>query len=416
MSSEFRHRTSVVLNVVLAATVVVLALHKLKRGPATSAIGVSPVKLTHETRIVAQPPAAPTMQPKLPQYMDIASAADRRRWMVDQLRALGAPNDVLALVARMDREVQWESRFEDSRGDLNKMEALQLEKDMSKDADMLAALGEKDFKQWDTKTMLWEVMSTEVKTTPSEAEAIYASKKKLQQRLLELQQDRVKGTKDEAQIDAAYDKAYAEYNEQLKAVMGAERYAKSQQLDDAFAADNLRAGLDKAAVNPSDSQFQELFKIEQKYNDAQAALNKQVAQDPSSVDCATQDKALNDARNQELERVLGSAAFDAFQKSQDLSYSQMKKYETYWGLDDSKVDYVYDVMKQYKDSVNDLSAQASVLQARNQNIDAINNNLQQLAAQTQQKLQNYLGPDRLNKLQDNHVVQFYPSFQLPPHH
>ncbi len=414
MSSEFRHQTSVVLNVVLAVTVVVLALHKLNH--TSAAIEVSPGKMTNETRVSTKHPKAPPMQPKLPQYMDIASAADRRRLIVDQLRAMGAPNDVLALVARVDREVQWESRFEESQGDMNKMEALQMEKDMSKDAEMLAALGEKDFKQWDTKTMLWEAMSTEVKTTTSEAEAIYASKKKLQQRLLELQQERVKGTKDEAEIDTAYDKAYAEYNEQLKAVMGDERYAKSQQLDDAFAADNLRAVLDKGAVTPSDSQFQELFKIEKQYNDAEAELNKQVQSDPSSVDFAAQDKALNDARDQEYQRVLGSDAFDALQKSQDFPYSQMKKYETYWGLDDSKVDYVYNLMKQYKNVVKDLSTQASTLQAHNQNIDAINNNLQQLAIQTQQTLQNYLGPDSFNRLQGNRVMQFYPSYQLPPRH
>jgi len=41
------------------------------------------------------------------------------------------------------------------------------------------------------------------------------------------------------------------------------------------------------------------------------------------------------------------------------------------------------------------------LQAQGQSPDAVNDNLQQLATQTQQTLQNYLGQERFNKLQGN---------------
>ena len=62
------------------------------------------------------------------------------------------------------------------------MAAVQLEMDMSKDAQMRAALGEAGFKQWDQGKKLWEAMSTKVDVTPAEADALYDLKKKLDQR------------------------------------------------------------------------------------------------------------------------------------------------------------------------------------------------------------------------------------------
>jgi hypothetical protein len=38
--------------------------------------------------------------------------------------------------------------------------------------------------------------------------------------------------------------------------------------------------------------------------------------------------------------------------------------------------------------------------------DTVNQTLQQLASQTQQSLQNYLGPDSFNKLERNRVLMF----------
>jgi hypothetical protein len=407
MNGQFRHQASLVLNVVLVVTVALLAMRKLahasapsaiKRGPAITANDSSPQKFATETPLF-------NPQPKLPQYADIASESDRRRSIIDRLRDMGVPNDALALVARVDSDVQWESRFEACRGDRDKLTAVQLDMDLSKDAEMRAALGEAGFKQWDQKTMLWEAMSTAVEVTPAESSAIYAAKKKLQQRELELEQAQVKGTMDGAEIDAAQNKAYSEYNQQLKEVLGEDRYAKSQQLDDAFAAGNLKYTLTKAGVNPDDSQFQELFKAEQEWSKSQLKL------DAAAPDYLAQLKALDDARNQEYQKVLGADTFNTLQKKDDPGYSQMKQYETLWGLDDNKVDYVYNTMKTYEKSVRDYQAQMNWLQAQGQKVDwnAANQHLQQLTDQTGQAIQTYLGQYSFNKLQRNHLFQFNPT-------
>jgi hypothetical protein len=409
MSSELRHRASLALNVVLIVTVAILAGWKLDHTFAPSAevsseIGtneVAPGKATSERPVFSQ-------APKLPQYGDIASASDRRRWIIDQLRAMGVPNDTLALVARVDFEVQWESRFEACRGDRDKLAAVQLDMDMSKDVEMRAALGDAGFKQWDQNSMLWEAMSTEVEVTASEIDAIYALKKKLQQRELELEQASVKGTMDDAEINNSQDKAYSEYNQELKAVLGEDRYAKSQQLDDDTAAAQLHQDLAKA--NPGDSQFQELLKTQQQWNEQRAALDKQFQNDQSSAAYADQIRALNAARDQEYRRVLGDDVFNALQKEQDPSYTQMKRYETLWSLDDNRIDSVYGMLKYYQKSAEDYQAQARAIEAGGQNVDwdGVNKNLQAFAQETQQALQNYVGQDRFNRMAKNGVFQLSP--------
>jgi hypothetical protein len=408
MSREFRHPASLVLNVILAVTVVVLVLHKSERAPAPSATEVSPGKMTNETPMTNGTPVL-TSQPKLARYTDIASASDRRRWLVDQLRAAGVPNNVLARVVLSDLEEHWERSFEEFRGDADKMTALQLEHDMGKDAEMRAALGEEGFKLWDQGNMLREANIGKIPLTASETNALYDLKKKLQQRHWDLEQARLKGEMDDAEINDASDKAYSEYNQQMKALLGDERYAKSQGVDDGAAVANLQQDL--AKVNPSDSQFQDLLKAQQQWNESRSKLDQQFQDDPSSAAYADQIKALDEARDQQYQRVLGTNVFDTLQKEQDGGYSKMKKYENVWGLDDSKVDSVYGTIKYYEKSVQDYQAQARALEAQGQSVDwdAVNKNLQQFAQQTQQALQNYLGQDSFNRLQRNGVFQFNQS-------
>ena len=321
---------------------------------------------------------------------------------------MGVPNDVLALVALVDFQAQWDDRLEACGGNRKKLAAVQLAMDLGKDSEMRTALREAGFKLWDQKNMLWEAMSTEVAVTPAETDSIYALKKKLQQRELELEQARVNGTMDDAEIDDAQEKAYSDYNQQLKSVLGDVRYAKSQQLDDAFAAGNLRYTLAKADVNPGDSQFQQLFNADQQCNKSQLIL------DPTSPEYAAKVKALRDVRDQEYRQVLGADTFDALQKAQDPGYTQMKKYETLWGLDDDKIDYVYNTMKIYEKAVQDCQAGLAALQAQGQPVDlnAADLKLKQLTDQTGQSIQTYLGDYSFNKLQRNRLFLFKPTTPL----
>src|SRR6516162_10572813 len=121
-----RFQVSLVLNVVLAVSVVALVLHKSQPAPILSASEVAPEKISNEKPVLPN-------QPQSPRYPESASVAGRRLWLVDQLRATGVPNNVLARVVLSDIEEQWQKRFEDSaqngHGDADSMGKLQLEHD-----------------------------------------------------------------------------------------------------------------------------------------------------------------------------------------------------------------------------------------------------------------------------------------------
>ena len=406
MSRESRHQVSLALNLVLVVAVLALVFRKSER--AIPAREVSPAKTPIEAPIANERPAVG--QSQLPQYADISSAAGRRQW-VEQLRAAGVPNKILAQVVLADFEQQWDKRVEECRGDANKITALQVEREKDQEMEMRAALGDEGFRRWDQENMLREANNGKVPLTDVEANAIYDLKKKLQQRRWYLDEARLNGEMDDAEINDETDKAYSEFNQQMKTLLGDERYAKSQGTDDGTVAANLRQDLAKA--NPSDSQFADLLKAQQELDQRRSELDKQFQDNPSSADYASQIKTLDATRDQEYQRVLGTNVFDSLQKEQDIDYSKMKKYENIWGLDDTKVDYVYGTIKYYEKSVEDYQAQARALEGQGQSVDwdMVNKNLLQFAQQTQQALQNSLGQDSFDKMQRNGVFQFNQSAQ-----
>jgi hypothetical protein len=322
------------------------------------------------------------------------------------LRALGAPNEFLARVAQVDIDCAWEPRFEACHGATDKLQATQLAMEQSHDAEMKAALGEEGFRQWDQGRMLWEAMSTKVDVTDAEASAIYGFKKSLQARQLELEQARLQGKMDDAQVNAAYDQAYAQFYTQLKGVLGDERYDRSQQLDDSFVADNLRSQL--ASVHPTDEQVQQLLTIDKGARQARLELDHQFQDDLTSREYQERLSAMTEAENKEYERVLGADAYQAYQKSQDPTYGQLKKYETHWGLDDGKVDMVYNAMADYGRQVDEIKGQVHALQAGSQPVDwpATQQKLQQLADGVQQRLLDAVGQASFDALQRNRVLRF----------
>ncbi len=378
-----------------------MALHKPERAPAPIAPSVTPEKTTH-TLIEAPAPSASANSPR---NAHIASASNRPLW-IDQLRAASVPDRILARAVLADLEEQWDRRVEEYQGDADKLAALQQERERDQESALRAALGEEGFRLWDQQNLLREASLGKLQLTAAEANALYDLKKQLQQRHRDLEQARVRGEMDDAEINDASDKAYSEFNQQMKALLGDGRYAKSQGQDDGTTAANLRQEL--AKVNPSDSQFQALLKAQQRWNERRAELDKQFQDDASSAAYAEQVRTLGAARDQEYQRVLGTEAFDALQKEQDVAYSKMEKYKSIWGLDDNEIEYVYSTLKYHEKIVQDYLAQAHALEAQGQSAasDTTKRSSQQLVEQTRQTLQNYLGQDLFNKMERNGVFQF----------
>jgi hypothetical protein len=402
MSWKFRHRASYAANIVLALAAAMLALQ-------------SSAPVVRAPKVAAPPPAESALPEalELPRYVADAPAAERRKWLVDELRAMGMPNRTLARVVLADLDASWNKYAAEvtkkNHGDPEIMAELQLKIDLGRDEEMRKALGEEGFKAWDRENMLRETNRGGISLTPSETEAAYALWKKLQNRDLELKQAKQKAEIDEAGVSDEYAKALTEFDRQMKALLGDERYASARQADEGAAAADLKRELAKAS--PSDAQFRDLLKTQQAWNDLRAKLDRQFQNDQSSAAYADQIRALDEARDQEYQRVLGAAAFDTLQKEQHPSYALMEKYAGAWGLDQNKIDSVYGTIKYYEKTVADYQDQVRALEAQSQRVDheEADRDLRQFADQTQQSLRLYLGQESFDKLKRNGVFQFYPN-------
>jgi hypothetical protein len=399
MSNKTRQRASLVLNLVLIVTVVGLIRYPAEPAAAPAVAGLA----------AAQSAAMPSAR-SAEFYPEAAPARERRRWLVDELRAMGVPNNVLARIVLADLDWAWNKRGGEvslrTHGDPDTLALLKLENAMSLDAEMRAALGEAGFKEWDHGNMLREANRGKIPFSAAETAGTYSLWKKLQTRELALKKARVKAEMDEVQLDEEYGKAIAEFEREMKGLLGEERYAQARRMDPGSVAGETRQEWAKA--NPSDAQFQELVKTQQRWNDLRLEIDQLFKDDPSSTAYAEQIKALNDARDHEYRRVLGANAFDTLQKEQHPSYAMMRKNATIWGLDEHKIDSVYATMKFYEKTVQDYKDQARALEAQGQSVDwnGLSRNLAQFSDQTELVLQNYLGRESFAKMRRNGVFPF----------
>ena len=404
MNNDLWRRTFVMVNVGLAATAVLLAVRKFEPAPVTTA-----------TSSNAAPKPSPARIAPSDGFPGTANVADQRRWLIEQLRAMGVPNRVLARVVLKDLDQRWNKQAAEVslkyRGDPEVLTNLNLQIERSRDAEMRAALGEAGFREWDRENMRREINTGKVECSPAETDAAYALWKKLQQRDLDLRELKFQGKIDQVGLNDEYARDLADFQQQLKKLLGDGRYAQSQASGAQAANAYLRRDL--AGANLTPAQFDELLQTQQQYNDLRADLARQPRDDADYVQSL---KDLDEARDEEYRRVLGSSAFDSLQKQQDAGYAEMKKYQSQWGLDDAKVDYVYGALKYYQKSADDYQASIRALAAQGQAVDwdSVNKNLEQFAQQTRQTLQSYLGQASFDHLEQNGIVHLtQPPGNLP---
>lgn len=393
------------MNIVLAVAVVALAFRLSE--PAAEPV---PVRTAPAAR------SAAAEERGAEAYPQAASAPAKRQWLVGQLRAMGVPNKVLARIVLADLDWAWNKRGGEvslqTHGDPDTLAALKLENAMSLDAHMRAALGEEGFLQWDRENMLREANSGGLSFTPEESDGAYALWKNLQRRELELRRSRLKAELDEVELGAAFGEAVAEFEREMKRLLGEERYAKARQIDEGA---HFRAGL--AHANLNDAQFRELLETQKQWNELRFRIERQFRDDPSAAAYAEQLSVLDEARDQEYRRVLGDAVFETFEKEQHPGYALMTKHAGLWGLDAGKIDTVYGSIRYYEKTVQDYQAQARAIELQGQTVDweGINQNLRQFADQTQQAVRNLVGQDSFERMQRNGVLQFdrNPSREAP---
>ena len=406
MKNLISPRSSLLLNVALAAAATALALHR--PAPASSEHKAAPVASGSSASVVS---SAPEARVALSPYTEESTPlAERRRWLVDQLRAMGVPNSTLARIVLSDIEAYWTPRAAETAqktyGNSDTMAALQLEIDTTREAELRAALGEAAFLEWDMANMARETNQGGIRLTPAETETAYVFWKKMQLRELELRGERQSARMDDLGVGMEYEKSLAAFERDMKALLGEERYAQARRTDEGNALADLRTDLAKAA--PNTAQLGELLETQRQWNVLQAEIETAFANDPASAEREERLRALDEARELEYKRVLGDAAFEALQKEQHPSYAMMRKYADMWGLDDRKIDSVYGSIRYYEKAIDNYQSEIRAQETGGQNVDwnEVAGNLRKFTDQTREMLKRSLGEDVFVRMEQNGVFHF----------
>ena len=187
---------------------------------------------------------------------------------------MGVPNKVLARIVQADLDAAWTKRSAalslKSHGNPATMMALQLELDKSMDSEMRSALGEEGFREWDRANMQREANTGHIELTGSESEQTYNLWKALQKRQLDIREAKLKGTLDDAGVSDEYAKAMGDFGDQMKSLLGSDRFAQSQQTDANSASASFKHEVANAHL--SDAQFADILKAQQQLNDQRTSL------------------------------------------------------------------------------------------------------------------------------------------------
>ena len=300
--------------------------------------------------------------------------------LIQQLRDSGVPNNVLAGLVVSDFEIRWqkqlrefEHRYQAGAVDDEERARFEARRDDEQEKELRSTLGDAGFRQWDKDNSLRDLDLVKLKLSSSETDALYQLRKDraVKDRALALALGN--GEIDEADYNARQSAAQKEYDQQFALLLGDERYEALQNSEE-----GIEGALRQQVKNLNSVDAQLMVDAERKWNQRRAELERRAEQNPQQQKAYEEQlRALDAARDQEYERVLGTNNFDQLQKSQDRRYQMLQRYANTWSLSESDVDYIYSSIQHYQD--------------KNQHS----------RDQTEQALMSYLGPERFERLKKN---------------
>jgi len=339
-----------------------------------------------------------------------AKSTDINSWLPD-LRAAGVPNKILANVVIADFENRWDARernlqkqFDAGDLDASAITRAEDERVAEREQTLRNALGEEGFREWDKENTLRDLNLDNLNLSAAETDSLYQLRKTLMQTQRDLQTASHEGKIDDADLSRKLSALQTQYDTQVHALLGDDRYAQMNVSPDPTTADLRRKTIN---LHPTDDELTALTAAQKQWNDQRAALDHQLESaqiTPEQHDAQMQ--ALDSARDQACQRALGANTFAQFERSQDPNYQAMKHFSTAWQLTDDDIDYLYSTLQYYKTSVASYQQQLQTLQNQGQPVDWTNvqKSISQFSGQIDQTLQNYLGDERFKKLEQNNIL------------
>ncbi len=378
------------------------------------------------SRVSPQPVAAvPAGEPAraLPLFpTGLSDKTSFHDWMV-QLHSAGVPDYLLARLVVADSEERWAQRERElqkqcDRGELDPEDLVDAREknEAQQEADLRAILGDAGFHRWDRQRVL-QAMNLDLsalRLSETEMDSLYELRKQEDARQRELEQARRNGELDGEDFVQKQTEAQENFDTQLKALLGDQRFASMAPASDAAIAADLRRQFKGA--NLGEDQLQTLADAQRLWSQQRTELAES-ASAAGSPELEQKLAAADAARDQAFQQVLGADGFAQYQKQQDENYQMMKHNASAWQLNDQDIDAVYQTIHSFESNMRAYQQQAQALQQQGQQVDwaGVQQNLQTFQQQAQDALRKYLGADRFQKMRQNEFLSSWdqPQTSLP---
>ena len=322
---------------------------------------------------------------------------------VKKLRAAGLSEATIAtlLVAEIrDRSIDDHIGLQRkmNRGELTQEEMQKQQRQMQKEqeATLEALLGKDGYRRYqiDHDYQLRQLTATG-NFTPESIEKYYDLRKANQEQLRDLQDKYQAQGIDPMDYQDQTQALQKAFQDEMAKTLGTDVASKIRAETD-WQVQNLRRQM--SAVKVSDDEYAQLGQVLQNYQQEQQRLSAmQRRGDASGQDLSPQYQALEQQRKDQLATLLGPQRYAEYEKQQDGTFQQTKQWGKPNGLNDEQVDYVYQVIKSWRQQQQDLQKMRSEQQYKKEDYSRA---VEQLNADTRNALQRFLGVERYNKFKN----------------
>jgi hypothetical protein len=329
---------------------------------------------------------------------------------IEVLRNQGVPEKVLARLVLANFEDRWQSRQAAAqeaynRGDLDTddLAALARKHDIEEENDLRAQLGEDVFRRWDQDRLFQQFNLNKIILTASETNSLYDLAAHLRQRNRDLEKARQENQIDQAAYNSEQTKAQSDFDKQLRALLGDERYSAMRGTDPSVG--ELRRSL--RGLNLDDQQFATLLHAQQQWDTVRAQLEQQQVE-TGDTNIASRIREFAEKHDAAFESILGTNGFARFQKQQDSRYLELQKNASRWGIADSNIDYIYGVIQTYDKAAAEYDRKVREIEGQGIKVDtdALYQPLRNYAKQVAQYLRANLNDAQYDAINRNQLLPF----------
>lgn len=334
-----------------------------------------------------------------------ASARDagQTEWK-ELLRRSDIPRHVFIAAIQAEFQAKWsqrdadlQKRYRDGKAEIEDLALLNLDREIALEATMREALGEDAFREWDRGRKFFDINTGALALTEEEANKLHPIRTALTDRLRALERAKLKKELDPATYEARYETAQADYEQELRKLVGFQRFNEAR---DSGIPAYLRRDLRGLGI--TETQFSQVQDIEGNFGDGKADLKH--AAESGTIDAGKLDQeqeALAQLREAQLQQALGENAYAIYRKQQDPRYQTMTDFAKSWQLTDQDVENVFQLLHAHDTEARRIKLDAYAAGRLPEEVQA---QLSGVQTQLDESLLRTLSPGKVETLRRNGIV------------